>query len=124
MLLLELPVVSLLLAATGYKRTRRAIERCSMQAGMRSPGPGDLDSAERLAHLAALAGTRGPFPASCLRQSLLVYLLLRRRGLDPALLLGARRRDGRVDAHAWVELGGRALAQADLQHRAFRERSV
>jgi len=124
LLLLELPAVSLLLAMIGYSRTRRAIERCSSRAGTRNPTMVELAAAERLAQLATLAGTHGPLRANCLRQSLLTYLLLRRQGFCPALQLGARRQDGQFDAHAWVELEGQALGQADLQHRAFQPRSA
>lgn len=124
LMLLALPMVSLLLATAGYGRTRRVFERCSPHAGTRTPTPVEVAAAERLAQLAALAGAHGPAPASCLRQSLLTYLLLRRQGFDPALQIGARRQAGQFDAHAWVELAGRALGQADLQHHAFQPRSA
>lgn len=121
-LLLGLPLVSLLLTVLGYRRTRRAMEQASPQAGQRVPSASELERAERLAQLASLAGNYGAVKATCLRQSLLTYMLLRRRGFDPELCLGARRQDGTFDAHAWVELGGRALGQANPQHQPFRPR--
>lgn len=121
LLLVGLPVVSFSLATVGYRRTRSTVELFSPRAGAREPSRGERVTAERLAQLTALAGTHGPVNASCLRQALLVYLLLRRKGLDPKLRIGARRQAGVFDAHAWVELDGHALGQDELQHRPFRE---
>ena len=118
-LLLGLPLMSLGLATWGYRRTLRMIEDWSPRAGQRVPSSHELDAAERLAQLGALAGRHGPHQATCLRQSLLTYLVLRRRGFSPSLRLGGRRQEGRFDAHAWVELEGRALGQAELLHQAF-----
>jgi hypothetical protein len=68
------------------------------------------------------AAVRGALPATCLRQSLLIYWLLRRRGFDPELKLGVRKEQAGFDAHAWVELQGVALGQADLAHSPFPEK--
>ena len=53
----------------------------------------------------SVLGLRG----NCLSQSLALTWLLRRRGLEPTLRLGARLADGKFDAHAWVEHDGRVL---------------
>lgn len=123
-LLLGLPVVSLLLATSGYKRTLWMIEALSRRAGQRVPSPSELNAAERLAQLSGLAGRHGPYPITCLRQALLTYLWLRWRRFSPSLKLGGRRQEGRFDAHAWVELEGRALGQAELLHQVFPHRSA
>lgn len=121
-LLCGLPMVSLMLTIRGYSGTLRAIEGSSSRAGTRSATKDDMRAAERLARLAALAGTHGPLSASCLRQALLVYWQLRRKGLAPELRLGGRRQQGRFDAHAWVELDGNALGQTMLDHAPFLRR--
>lgn len=119
MMLFGLPAMDAALRLFGYVKTRRWLERRSAGSDVRMATPGDLDAAENLARLAAIAGRRGPIAATCLRQSLLVYWLLRRRGLAPELKIGVRKQDAVVDAHAWVELEGRALAPADITHRPF-----
>ena len=119
MMLFGLPAMDAALRLFGYVKTRRWLERRSAGTDARMATPGDLDAAESLARLAAIAGRRGPIAATCLRQSLLVYWLLRRRGLAPELKIGVRKQDAVVDAHAWVELEGRALAPADITHRPF-----
>jgi hypothetical protein len=115
-LALALPLIEATLRLFGYKRTRLWLERRSRQAGMYRASPGDVVAAQDLANLASIAGRHGPVTATCLRQSLLVYWLLRRRGFDPRLRLGVRKQSGVFDAHAWVELEGIALAQRDLTH--------
>jgi len=47
--------------------------------------------------------------ATCLRQSLVVWFLLRRRGLPAELRIGARKVEDRLEAHAWVESNGLCL---------------
>ena len=60
----------------------------------------DVDAARRLVRW-------WPAPARCLRRSLLVGHALRAR--RPELRIGVARHDGRVHAHAWIEVGGVAL---------------
>lgn len=80
----------------------------------------DIAYAKRIAELAAIAGANGPVEATCLRQSLLVYGWLRRKGLQPVLQLGvADARGATFTAHAWVELEGERLRPGDAGHRAF-----
>jgi hypothetical protein len=109
LLMLALPLISLTLRLTGYKRTSRLIEWLSSHRAPRRAHQQDLDAALRLAQLAAIAGRRGPVQATCLRQALLVYGTLRRRGLRPELKFGVRREDDGIGAHAWVELEQRSL---------------
>jgi hypothetical protein len=54
------------------------------------------------AGLAVLA--RGPFPDTCLRRALVMGSVL--RGRRPRLVVGVRRRDGELLAHAWVVVDG------------------
>lgn len=48
-----------------------------------------------------------PFGDSCLRLALVGGCLVRR--LDPVLRIGVAKQDGRVRAHAWLEVGGVSL---------------
>ncbi len=118
-MVLALPLIEAALRLFDYQRTQRWLERHSRHAGSRRASPSDLSAAQDLANLASIAGRHGVIKATCLRQSLLLYWLLRRRGLDPQLKLGVRTQDGVFDAHAWVELEGVALAQHDLAHHPF-----
>jgi hypothetical protein len=46
---------------------------------------------------------------NCLERSLLAYRFLAREGMEPRLVLGARKSEGQVLAHAWVTIAGRPL---------------
>ena len=117
-----LPTISLGLSLFGYVRLRRWLERMSARDTVRDATPDDIASAQRLARLASIAGTHGPIEATCLRQSLLLHFLLRRKQLAPELMIGVRKQDGAFDAHAWVQLGGVALGQQNLAHTALPDR--
>ena len=114
-----LALVHAALALFGYVRTRRALERLSERAPRREPTDHDLAQARRLSELAAIAGRHGLVTATCLRQSLVVYAWLRRRGLDPELKIGVDRVGTVPDMHAWVALAGEALAPSGVRHAVF-----
>ena len=118
-MMLALPAVSLGLRTVGYVRLHRWIERMSPSSHNATAGREDIANGERLARLAGIAGRHGPMKETCLRQSLLLYALLRRNGCAPQLMIGANRESGRFTAHAWVELGGVALGQSTMAHIAF-----
>lgn len=119
MMLVGLPLIAAAVRMSGYVATRAWLERHSPRAAVRAPTPGDLHAAQRLAELASIAGRHGPITATCLRQSLLIYWLLRRRGFSPDFRIGVRKQAAILDAHAWIELEGRALGQASILHSPF-----
>ena len=78
-----------------------------------------MASAKELAWLTALAARQAVGDAACLRRSLLVYGLLRRRGLLPVLQLGIGPQGATFQAHAWIDLEGTALLDSDAMFRPF-----
>ncbi len=71
-----------------------------------------------IARLVDAAARHGPYPATCLPRSLTLWWLLRRRGIDSYLRIGVRKEAGRLEAHAWVELGGLVLNDdSDVRNR-------
>jgi hypothetical protein len=58
----------------------------------------------------AVARAAQPVPgATCLTQALAAQILLARAGYPSSLRMGARRRDGALEAHAWLEDGERIV---------------
>lgn len=114
-----LPLIDVALRLFGYSRTRRWLERRSLRTDSRTATAGDLDAAQTAARLAAVAGRHGVVTTTCLRQSLLLYWLLRRRGLRPDLRIGVHKEAGEFGAHAWVELDGHRLEQTPNPHLPF-----
>lgn len=111
-----LPVVEVSLRLLGVRRTSSWLTRLLRPGAFHAPSTPEMQRAERLAQLAAIAGPRVPVEAHCLSQSLLLQALLRRRGLDAQLQVGVRKGTQGLDAHAWVQLEGHALAQPSLLH--------
>jgi hypothetical protein len=60
---------------------------------------------------------RWPWDSSCLRQSLLLGWVLRRR--EPVLMMGVRREGDAILAHAWVRIDGVDLDPTAGQYAAF-----
>lgn len=66
-------------------------------------------TAARLTRLVGLAGRISPVASTCLTRALVASALLRRRGIACRLRIGVARRDGALQAHAWLEHHGLAL---------------
>ena len=110
--------VSALLHLLDYQRTRQLLLHL-LPATPRPPArPEDATSyALRVGRLVQIAGRHLPVDGSCLRQSLLVWWLLRRRGMPAELRIGVSKRDT-FAAHAWVDLDGRPINDsADVAER-------
>lgn len=118
-LMAGLPVIAALLRLLGVMRTMRLLERTSGGAAPRRADPFEVSDARRAAQLTALAGRRGLIAATCLRQALLLYWLLRRRGFAPELKLGVRNDGDAFAAHAWIELQGMALGEGEAAYLPF-----
>ena len=118
-LLLLLPTTHLALAMFRLQRVRDWLERASTIRAPSACTPEMLADAIRLAELAEIAGRRGAVAASCLRQSLVVWWWLRRRGLPAQLRIGTIGSGESFAAHAWVELDGVALAQKTLPYQSI-----
>jgi hypothetical protein len=107
-----LPLIGLALGVLGYRRTHdvlgRAVPRRTSAPGC-APAESPAETARRIARLVSIAARHGPYRASCLRQSLALWWLLRRRGVAADLRIGVRREQDQLQAHAWVEHDDEAL---------------
>ena len=117
-----LPLVETSLQCIGAQRTASWLSRAIKPRAIHPPAAAELQQADRLAYLVAIAGRRGILQAHCLSQAMLVRALLRRRGLDAVLQVGVRKDSGQFDAHAWVELEGHTLSQPPWQHLPLQSR--
>jgi hypothetical protein len=61
--------------------------------------------AARIAHLVDAVYRRLPVEPTCLTRSLVLYRLLRARGIPCQLRIGLRRKDSALEGHAWTEPG-------------------
>ncbi|MFM8469511.1 MAG: lasso peptide biosynthesis B2 protein [Limisphaerales bacterium] len=113
--LLLLPLVDIGLRLSAWQRCQQSAERWAKAgpvAGRHYPPP------RRIAWLVERAARHCPWPATCLRRSLLLWAFLLRSGVASELRLGFRNADGKFEAHAWVELDGVPLNDApDVRSR-------
>jgi hypothetical protein len=69
--------------------------------------PGDdLARVREIGRVVAMASRHAAIPGTCLHRSLTLWWLLSQRGFASELKLGARKVDGTLTAHAWVEHHG------------------
>lgn len=104
-----LPITGLSLKALGYLRTQKLLGTWSRSAsedrvekGRLKERSAGLAHASEIAAMVSVAARYGPYRASCLRQALVAWALLRRRGIDAQLKIGANKDAAGFSAHAWV----------------------
>lgn len=65
---------------------------------------------DRIAWAVMTASRRLPLASTCLTQALAARVMLARRALPAQIVIGvARAPEGNLEAHAWLEYGGRVL---------------
>lgn len=102
---LLVPGLHAAIALAGFPRVHRSLRV--------APRAGRPAAATRIADHWTLALSRvraySPLPGNCLSRSLVLWWMLRRRGVPVTLHLGVSRRDAQLAAHAWVEQEGVVL---------------
>ena len=116
---LLLPAVRVGLAALGLRRVESLVSRGA--SAHKQPEPEQaIFLARRTARLVAVAARYAG--GSCLARSVVLCLLLERRGVPARLRIGVRKQDDEFQAHAWVEAAGISLNEAPdvgLRYSAF-----
>ena len=107
------------LRVAGYRRWRRLLDSRASARQASEAGTAARESALAVARLEASAARHLLLRTNCLEQSLVLWWLLRRRGIAAELRIGARKEHGQFEAHAWVELEGVVLNDAQGQHLHF-----
>jgi Transglutaminase-like superfamily len=117
--LVLIPLTRISTGAFGFGPTKRWLGLALPLASSPARGLSDevhYDAAVRMIRAAAARGLVG---ATCLHRSLVLWALMRRRGLNPSLRFGVRKKTGEFQAHAWVELGSAAWDSTDGLHSGF-----
>ena|ERR1700730_13902084 len=109
------------LRLAGFRRWKGIVERFARMVAPNSAGNSDAkDIAERkIARMASATAHYLPFRTNCLEQSLVLWWLLRRRGIPADLKIGARKEADRFEAHAWVEFDGGVIGSPGEEHMHF-----
>jgi hypothetical protein len=118
---ITLPVVWLAVRLLGFRICRAAFEEPARAArNSRFLETDTLNIAKRIARLEVVTAANLFFRTSCLEQSLVLCRLLRRRGMNATLRIGARKEADRFEAHAWVEMAGNVVDGGGTEHLHFR----
>lgn len=109
------------LRLAGFRRWKSVMDQWSHANSNDSSSKrtSDLKSVGEISRLAAATARHLPIPTSCLEQSLVLCWLLKRRGISADLRIGARKEADRFEAHAWVEVAGRAIDEGNEEHVHF-----
>lgn len=105
---LALPAARALVGCAGVRRVHAVLDRLPVPAAGRLPRHPD-GVVHATLRIVRAASTHGVVTGSCLHRALVAWWLLRRQGIPTRLRIGVRRRDGRLDAHAWLEHAGVAV---------------
>lgn len=106
--LLMLPIVIAALRLFGFRRTQSALARLSPLGKQQEPDRA-VERTRSCARFVSAAAAHTPLRANCLHKSLALWGLLRLHGIESDLRFGARKLDGELQAHAWVERAGAVL---------------
>jgi hypothetical protein len=119
---ITLPVVWLAVRLLGFRICRAAFEEPARAArNSRFLETDTLNIAKRIARLEVVTAANLFFRTSCLEQSLVLCRLLKRRGMNAGLRIGARKEADRFEAHAWVEMAGNVVdGGGGTEHLHFR----
>ena len=78
-----------------------------------------LQNARATMRMVRAAAWHGPYHATCLPQSITLWWLLLRQGIESDLRFGARKEEGQLEAHAWVEFKGLPLNETERVRQRF-----
>lgn len=113
-----LPLVSLSLRWQGMKRTQQRLAFLSENPKILLSYD-EFPCIRQTVRMVSVASRYSPAWTNCLRQSLVLWYLLRRQGIASELRLGVRREAGEFQAHAWVESGGLTLNDGQDVRRRY-----
>lgn len=112
-----LPAIALSLSLFGLPTTQRYLAQLS-PIGVAKTGLAFAE-VKRMAFSVNRAANHSPLWGNCLKRSLTLWFLLRRRGILSDLRIGVRRHEGEFQAHAWIEYEGRILNDHATVHQQF-----
>ena len=117
-----LPAISLSLKMRGFRATQQALQNFSISREKEEGSGQCVTDGERVkfaVRMVNAAARHGLGRSTCLERSLALWWLLRQEGIASSVRIGARKTDGKFEAHAWVEQEGVALNEPQQEHRHY-----
>jgi hypothetical protein len=104
-----LATVGLMLRLRGFRRTLTTFGCRTLKTVEDARGESSRREIRQVSRAVAVAARNGLRTPNCLRSSVVLNYMLRRRGYDSELRIGVRRQGELFEAHAWVELAQRVV---------------
>ena|ERR1700731_2788422 len=117
-----LPFISVSLRLRGFRATQSSLQKRLPRAQTAIPDQSSRTQTESTALTARMvrsAAHRTWGSPACLEQSLALWWLLGRQGIESSVRIGTRKTDQKFEAHAWVECGGVALNEPEEAHKHY-----
>ena len=100
----------LALRRMSYERLNSSIR---VTPGERSGQSGGVEVAERMHRLVGWAARLHILPMTCLMRAFALRWMLARRGIPAQIRIGASKSAAELHAHAWLEVEGQAVGEAE-----------
>ncbi|MBI3467553.1 MAG: lasso peptide biosynthesis B2 protein [Planctomycetes bacterium] len=116
--LVLLPLAWVAVRCVGFRRLRAALLRFTPRqpAGSCLAAEHEVKTARHYAGIVGIAARRGLVRGNCLQRTLTLWWLLARTSISSEVHVGVRSVAGRLEAHAWLEVGGQIIADhADIR---------
>jgi hypothetical protein len=107
------------LRVLGFRRWKAVLSHLAPPLRERDLAPLIGDSVKMVLQMESAAARNLFFRPNCLERSMILWWLLRSRGIAADLRFGARKHGQRFEAHAWVECCGVVLDGPDETHLEF-----
>lgn len=91
-----------------WRAPRRWLPAATASGPPARENPPAAAAGQRIARWVDAAYRRSPFRPTCLTRSLVLYRILRARGIPCQLHIGLRKRETELEGHAWIGSGGLA----------------
>jgi Transglutaminase-like superfamily len=115
-----LPLIALSLHLRGFKKTREALqERRVPGLPVERTKEQRAKAVEKTCRMVRAAAHYGMVRPTCLVESLALWHLLDGQSIAAQLRIGVRKLSRKFEAHAWVEVEGVALNQAQELHKHY-----
>lgn len=116
-----LPVVAFSLRMRGFKHTQNSLLRfVPRDSNLPEPGESEMEKARVIARMVTVAAGHGAYRANCLKQALVLWWLLARRGIKSQIVFGVSKEFmPEFSAHSWVECNGVNLSDSDEVQQQF-----
>jgi hypothetical protein len=113
--MLILPFIAALLRTLGFKKTKSLLERhVPCLSSFHAPQEDDMTAIRNLARIVHIAAQHSFYKANCLKESILLWFLLRRNSIHCEIKIGIQKTStSQFNAHSWVDCGGLPLIDSE-----------